>query len=93
MELLAEHGQMPSSAIAKKFRSTPSAVSQHLRILREARLVRMERKAQQRIYKLNAATITEMEDWLEHLRGEWDQRLNRLDRLLKEAKEASHGGR
>ena len=92
LEMLANQGSLPSSAIAKSFDSTPSAVSQHLKVLREARLIRVEKKAQQRIYSLDPYVIDDLDDWIKHLKSEWNHRLDRLDKVLKD-KEINHGGR
>jgi DNA-binding transcriptional ArsR family regulator len=45
------------------------AVSQHLRVLREARLVSVEKRGQQRIYHLNPAGLAELRNYVE---GLWD---------------------
>jgi DNA-binding transcriptional ArsR family regulator len=45
------------------------AVSQHLRVLREARLVRVEKRGQQRIYHLNPAGLSELREYVESF---WD---------------------
>jgi DNA-binding transcriptional ArsR family regulator len=45
------------------------AVSQHLRVLREARLVRVEKRGQQRIYHLNPVGLGELRQYVESL---WD---------------------
>ena len=45
------------------------AVSQHLRVLREARLVQVEKRGQQRIYHLNPAGLAELRLYVESL---WD---------------------
>ena len=45
------------------------AVSQHLKILREARLVRVEKRGQQRIYHLNPVGLAELRGYVE---GLWD---------------------
>ena len=45
------------------------AVSQHLRVLREAQLVQVEKRGQQRIYRLNPAGLAELRAYAESL---WD---------------------
>jgi DNA-binding transcriptional ArsR family regulator len=45
------------------------AVSQHLRVLREARLVSVEKRGQQRIYHLNPAGLADLRNYVE---GLWD---------------------
>jgi DNA-binding transcriptional ArsR family regulator len=47
-----------------------SAVSQHLRILRMARLVQVRRQGQQRIYSLDPAGLAELRSYVETF---WDQ--------------------
>jgi DNA-binding transcriptional ArsR family regulator len=45
------------------------AVSQHLKVLRDARLVRVEKRGKQRIYYLNPAGLAELREYVE---GLWD---------------------
>ena len=45
------------------------AVSQHLKVLRDARLVSVEKRGQQRIYHLNPAGLAELRKYVESL---WD---------------------
>ncbi len=47
LELLANSGELPATAIYQNFPMRPQAVSQHLKVLREANLVEMEKRAQQ----------------------------------------------
>ena len=91
VEMLAKHGRMPVGQIGKRFAISPPAVSQHLKVLKEARLVQVEVSAQQRIYMLNSQGIAEMEGWLSKVRKVWEARFNALDALLMEehAKTAS----
>ena len=84
VEMLAEHGRMPVSQINKEFKISAPAISQHLKVLKEAKLVRVEIKAQQRIYMLNPDGIAEIEHWLTKMQRMWEERLDALDALLKE---------
>lgn len=86
IELLAVRGELPASEISSKFNITPAAISQHLKILREAELVTMEKRAQQRIYQINTAKMLELETWLKKLTDLWDARFSALDRLLEREK-------
>ena len=61
IEMLATSGQLSASQICDKFPVSPPAISQHLKVLREAKLVRMEKRAQQRIYQLNPEGMHELE--------------------------------
>ncbi len=83
LELLAESGQLSASEIAAKFRVTPAAISQHLKVLREARLVRMHKHRQQHIYEVNPEAMHELEDWARKMTEQWEERLDALERLVQ----------
>ena len=72
-------------------------VSKHLRVLKEAGLVEVEPRAQQRVYALRAAPLRQLHDWLDRYRKLWDARFDALDELLVELeapeKETRHGRR
>ncbi len=84
LTMLARRGQLPASAISRQFRVSAPAISQHLKILREARLVRMEKRAQQHIYRINPETMHELEDWARQMTATWNDRFDRLEALLQE---------
>jgi DNA-binding transcriptional ArsR family regulator len=84
VEMLAAGGQMPVHEIGSHFSVTPPAISQHLKALREANLVCVEVRAQQRLYSLNPAGIGEIEDWVSKVRQMWMQSFDALDEVLKQ---------
>ena len=84
LEMLAEGGQLTASQISRRFRLSPPAISQHLKVLREARLVRMRKHRQERIYQINPETVRQVEDWARQMTELWNERFDRLDTLLKE---------
>ncbi len=86
MELLASNGQLTATEICEKFDMTPPAISQHLKILREANLVQMEKRAQQHIYRINPAAMQELEGWARQLTALWNERLDALGRVLEAEK-------
>jgi DNA-binding transcriptional ArsR family regulator len=57
-------------------------VSKHLRVLREASLVRVRRHAQQRWYEVDPRPLGEIDAWLEPYRVSWAGRLDALQRHL-----------
>ena len=59
--------ELSASEIADRFESTFGAVSQHLAILREARLVTMRKEGNRRFYQADRAALEEM--WREALRS------------------------
>lgn len=86
IELLAKKGEMNATDIYNKFTSSPPAISQHLKILREAKLVDMEKRSQKRIYSLNAKGLLELEMWIEKMTKLWNKRFDKLDKILAEMK-------
>ena len=84
LEMLADGGQLPASEIARRFRLSPPAISQHLKILREARLVRMHKHRQQRIYQVNPEAVQQVEAWAKGVEALWTDRFGRLEALLRE---------
>ena len=86
LELLARNGQLSATEICDQFQVSPSAISQHLKVLREANLVLMEKRAQQRIYQINPETMAELEQWARQLTRQWDERFEALDQLLEAEK-------
>jgi DNA-binding transcriptional ArsR family regulator len=87
VEMLAER-QMQAGDIAKRFDMSPPAVSQHLQTLKRAHLVRARVDAQRRIYELDPAGWSELEQWLGGIRQFWQGRLDALERQLKAAAES-----
>ncbi|EPG67535.1 toxin-antitoxin system, antitoxin component, ArsR family [Leptospira wolffii serovar Khorat str. Khorat-H2] len=65
---------------------SPPAISQHLKILKEAKVLRMKKDAQMRIYSLDASGIGELEDWLTDIVNLWNKRLDKLERYLLKIK-------
>jgi DNA-binding transcriptional ArsR family regulator len=63
---------------------TQPAVSQHLKVLQEAGLVRYRREGRSRVYQLNAAPLREIYDWLGHYERFWRRKLNALGDYLDE---------
>jgi DNA-binding transcriptional ArsR family regulator len=62
-----------------------AAVSQHLRVLREAGLVTARRDGRHRYYQLRPAGLTELHDWLDELERFWQERLAALGDYLGES--------
>lgn len=89
VELLANQGPMTATDICEKFSVSPSAISQHLKILREANLILMKKKAQQRIYEINPQEMREMETWANRLASLWAMRFEALEKLIAAEKDGS----
>lgn len=70
------------TALCKPFDLSQPAISQHLRVLAEAGLVRAQRRGRERIYAVEAAPLRRAYDWLAHFEAFWEARLDRLGDLL-----------
>ena len=82
VELLGS-GERAAGALGEGFEISAPAISQHLKALREARLVRVRVDGQRRIYSLDPDGFAEMESWFAKMRGFWSGRLDALERELK----------
>ena len=86
LELLATSGELAATAIYEQFPVSPQAVSQHLKVLREANLVKMEKRAQKRLYRLNPETLSQFEAWVQQMQQRWSERFDALDSVLEREK-------
>jgi DNA-binding transcriptional ArsR family regulator len=80
-------GDAPVAQLAAGFAMTRPAISRHLRVLREARLVRERRggdDGRQRIYQLTAGPMREVARWAEGYEGFWQDSLARLKRHVEQ---------
>ena len=86
IEMLSVKGELSATVISKKFRVSSPAISQHLKVLKETKIVDVERKAQKRIYTINPKKIDEVEAWTKKLKKNWEVRFERLDKILLDEK-------
>ena len=86
LELLARSGELSATAIYEQFPISPQAISQHLKVLREAHLVEMEKHAQKRLYRLNPQALSEFEAWIQQVQQRWSERFEALDVVLENEK-------
>ena len=92
VELLARNEKLSATEICHNFTITHPAVSQHLKVLREAELIYLEKSAQKHLFSLNPMTVRELEGWVAQLTELWSDRFERLDGLLEaEKKKAMRG--
>jgi DNA-binding transcriptional ArsR family regulator len=82
VEMLAA-GALSSGEIAGRFKLSPPAISQHLKTLKQARLVTVKAEKQKRIYALDPQGMEEISDWVERIKTFWTPRLDALEAALK----------
>lgn len=87
IHLLSVADELPLHEITPHFPMGRTAVSKHLTILKEARLVDDRRVGRETRYKLNASPLKEVEDWVAFYRKYWCNNMMRLGQLLEEDEE------
>lgn len=80
---LLRNGAKPVNEITQRLRLNQPQVSKHLRVLADAGVVEVRPIAQQHYYQLSPKPFKELSTWLDRYQNIWEQRLNRLDTLLK----------
>ena len=81
IETLA-HGPLSSGEIAGRFDISAPAISQHLKALRAAKLVRVRVEAQWRIYELDKEGVDELASWVDELKRLWANKSDALGMAL-----------
>src|SRR5688572_1834998 len=81
---LLRAGPRAVNDIGERLQLNQPQVSKHLRILKEAGLVEVQPRAQQRVYELRGQPLRQLHDWLERYRRLWDARFTELDDLIEE---------
>jgi DNA-binding transcriptional ArsR family regulator len=85
VEMLAGQ-ELSAGQIGSEFEISAPAVSQHLKVLKEASIVRVRVEGQRRIYALDPAGFTELDLWLSSVRKFWNGKLDELDRQMRRHK-------
>ncbi len=83
LELLLQ-GPTTVNEIVARFDLQRPAVSEHLQVLRNARLVRDERRGRERHYHLEPERLAEVQEWLQPFERYWRERMRRLEQTLDE---------
>ncbi|TYK52894.1 ArsR/SmtB family transcription factor [Actinomadura decatromicini] len=81
LDLLLERPR-PVGELVETLGLTQPGTSKHLRVLRDAGLVRARRDAQRRVYELRLEPLAELDAWLAPYRRAWNSRLDALERHL-----------
>jgi len=82
VEMLAAQDRT-AGEIVREFDMTAPAISQHLKLLREAGLVTVRVSGQHRIHSLDPSGLGEIEAWVRKTRSFWEHRLDALERELR----------
>jgi DNA-binding transcriptional ArsR family regulator len=92
LELLAD-GERSSGALTETIRSefgiTQPAVSQHLRVLREAGFASVRPEGTRRLYAVEHAPLRDVDAWLDRFRAFWTPHLDALATEIARGKRSS----
>lgn len=86
LERLSAQPEMAVTALARPIQMSLPAVSRHLRVLEEARLVNRERHGRVHKIRLNQAGLDEARKWMEHYAKQWEARFEAMDDILNKKK-------
>jgi DNA-binding transcriptional ArsR family regulator len=79
--------------LAEPFDMSQPAVSQHLAVLRDSGLVSARRDGRTRVYRLEPDNLRHIDDWLEHYRCFWTEKLWALGEHLDELEQKTKRGK
>jgi DNA-binding transcriptional ArsR family regulator len=83
LDQLGRGGEQSVTRLARRFDTSLSAISQHLRLLREAGLVTVRQSGRERLYQLNAKPLRRVAEWIAFYDRFWQDKLNALGDYLK----------
>ena len=81
---LSRSGENPVTALAKPFRMSPPAISRHLRILEDARLIHRRRQGREHLIRARSAGLEDARQWMAQCAAGWEFSFVALDKLLKD---------
>lgn len=82
VELLRDKPR-PVGELVDRLHINQPQVSKHLRVLADAGIVEAKPLAQKRFYELQPKPFEELEHWISSYRKIWNERFDRLDKVLK----------
>ena len=85
VERLSRRGPLSATELAEPLGITLTAVTQHLRVLEQSRLVHTEKRGRVRSCRVAPAGFSVLSRWIDTNRSMWEQRLDRLGELLAES--------
>jgi DNA-binding transcriptional ArsR family regulator len=85
LSLIALQPMTPNS-IAEHFDSSRQAISKHIKILAECKLVNQKQTGREIYYHFNPQKMKEVDTWMEQFRVLWENRFNQLENLLENLK-------
>lgn len=78
--------ELPVSEIAKPYKLTLAAISKHLKVLEEAKLILKRRQGKQQLVQASPIALKDAADHLKMYEAQWNDRFDRLEAYLKTQK-------
>lgn len=85
LALVAVHAMTPN-AMAEKFDMSRQAVSKHIKVLQDCKLIKPVPSGREIYYHFNPKKMQELDNWLEQFRSSWATQFNQLDIILSKSK-------
>jgi DNA-binding transcriptional ArsR family regulator len=79
-------GEARVTEVAEPFDMSLNAVSKHIRVLETSGVVARRRKGRDHILSINTSSLDEVDVWIGRTRRYWEERLDAMERLLRELK-------
>ena len=89
IKLIAKKPMTPNE-VSERFAITRQAVSKHINILAECGLLSLEIQGRAYHYSIEPKSLSQVSDWLDSFRKNWDVRFNELGNVLKKSKNTKH---
>ena len=90
LERLARRDHVVSELV-DQFDISQPAVTKHLNVLAEARLVSRHKRGRERVCRIEPAALQHTADWIESCRALWNRRLDALETLMAELEPGAPG--
>jgi len=87
VEQLMNHGELPAGDLVRGASISAPAISRHLKVLREAGLIRQRAEGTKRLYSARPESLRLIADWTQSKRAFWESSLDRLEAALLEDSE------
>jgi DNA-binding transcriptional ArsR family regulator len=83
LEHLSGYGESRVTELARPFRISLPAISRHLRVLEDAKLIRRHRQGREHLIRGNTAGMRDAQQWMVQCAAGWEFSFNTLDQLIK----------
>ena len=86
-------GERSVGELVRQFDVSQPAISQHLKVLRAAGVVRVRQDGRQRMYSVDFRRLKQIHDWVSQFEAFWEEKLDALDAYLRATDSPGSGRR